>query len=470
GSMNLYLTELGKAHLANHDPAAALIATTSATNLHREQEFVKPQGFPSQGIWWRHVQALAANNKTEEIEPTLKIAYDLLLAEIKNLRDIGLRRNYLNKTPVNRELIPFWVKFGLEHGMPEDEIFSYLNIESNIREPFKRLAATSLRLNALHTVSEIQAFIVEEATELNGGERVMLILETEGQLRVVESTLPRGEQPEAVLDSIRPYLSGNRSVQLIKNREQSPAGAFSPGQTRIIAPLIAQNQVMGYLYTDMDMLYGELDETDRDMLGMLANQAAVALDNAHMLESLEQKVAERTEELKARIDELAILNSVGEAMAKTLDVRTVTHIVGDKLRDIFNVEVVSIRLFDEQSQMIHSAYTYDKEEGGYVEYLQPFQLGKGLTSRIIQTRQSLLLGSIDEQRANGAYFSPEQLAQSTGTWTQSWLGVPIVVNEKVLGVVNIADYDRNVFNASHLNLLQTLASNMGVAIANARLF
>ena len=76
------------------------------------------------------------------------------------------------------------------------------------------------------------------------------------------------------------------------------------------------------------------------MLGLLAGQAAVALENAQLVEGLEQEVAERTAELKARVDELAILNSVGEAMAQTLDVQTVTRIVGDKVRDIFKAEVV----------------------------------------------------------------------------------------------------------------------------------
>jgi hypothetical protein len=42
------------------------------------------------------------------------------------------------------------------------------------------------------------------------------------------------------------------------------------------------------------------------------------------------------EQLAQRNDELAILNSVGEAMAKTLDVKTVAKIVGDKLREIFH--------------------------------------------------------------------------------------------------------------------------------------
>src|SRR5260221_2009630 len=48
--------------------------------------------------------------------------------------------------------------------------------------------------------------------------------------------------------------------------------------------------------------------------------------------------------------------------------------------------------------------------------------------------------------------------------------MPIIVNEKVLGVVAIASYKQNAFSENDLRLLETLSSNMGVAIENARLF
>ena len=48
--------------------------------------------------------------------------------------------------------------------------------------------------------------------------------------------------------------------------------------------------------------------------------------------------------------------------------------------------------------------------------------------------------------------------------------VPIIVGDKVLGVVVVSSYKQNAFNENDLRLLQTLSSNMGVAIENARLF
>ena len=81
-----------------------------------------------------------------------------------------------------------------------------------------------------------------------------------------------------------------------------------------------------------------------------------------------------------------------------------------------------------------------------------------------------MLGTLEEEIANGAYFPPELMENYSGTLTQSWLGVPIIVNEKVLGIVFLGDYKPHAYNENHLNMLQTLSSNVGAAIENARLF
>jgi PAS domain S-box-containing protein len=173
---------------------------------------------------------------------------------------------------------------------------------------------------------------------------------------------------------------------------------------------------------------------------------------------------------ESRNAELAILNSIGAAVAKTLNVRDVTRNVGDRLREIFNAESVIIMLFDQQTNLIHIYYEYDRNEGGYLENLEPFPLGTGLSSKIIISRKPLLLGTLEEEIANGAFFPPEIVEKGSGLLSQSWLGVPILVGDQVLGLVVLSDLKKHAFNQSHLQFLQTLASNMGVGIANARLY
>jgi GAF domain-containing protein/CheY-like chemotaxis protein len=279
---------------------------------------------------------------------------------------------------------------------------------------------------------------------------------------------PMEPQPGGIFETIgkthQPFIintieESNKAGIKIKEGTDQP-------KCSINVPIISSDRVLGIISSEnfeREFAYGE---SEVRLLTTIAATLGAALENAHLF-SETQRLLKETEQ---RNDELAILNSVGEGMAKTLDVKTVTHIVGDKVRDIFAAEAVSIKLLDAQTNLIHTQYEYDKGEGGYLDYIPPIQLGVGLTSKVINSRKPLIYDSAEEMLASGGYFSAEQIDRSLGPVVESWLGVPIIVSDHVLGVVIIADYRKNVFNENHIRLLQTLSSNMGVAIENARLF
>ena len=459
------LTLLGQAYLAQGNLTAALKATSKAVGMHRDLNFPVVDDLPSQNIWWRHMLTLQANGKRTEARAALKAAYDFLLQGIASLQDLGLRRNYLNKVATNREIMQAWVRDGTKRKLPREHLFAHLNIESNPREPFKRLAETSLRLNALKTVSEIQTFLVEEATELSGGERVILVLERNGELDVVESLVPRGEQPEKILASIRRYISSartSRAVQLIIPKKS--------GLTRIIAPLIAQNQILGYLYMDMDSLYGIFDETDRDMFGMLANQAAIALENAGLLEGLEHKVRERTKELsisnadlEQRNAELKIINSIQQGISSNLEFQAIVDLVGDKLREVFQTANLVINWYDDKANLRHFLYVY---ENGKRVTVPPAKSSPAARKKFFRTGQPFVVNSVAESKRRKIAPVP-----GTDLFGKSLLYAPIIGSKKTLGLIGIEDYEHeNAFGESEIRLVTTVAASLGTALENARLF
>ncbi|HTR57033.1 MAG TPA: GAF domain-containing protein, partial [Casimicrobiaceae bacterium] len=366
GMESVVLSKLGEAELARDKKSAALQATRRATVSHREHSFAKPDRWTSQEIWWRHAQALSANKKNKQAHEALERAYGFLVDRIAHLRDEGLRRNYLNKIPFNREIIAAWLADGTKQKVPKQRLFAHLAVEADVREPFQRLADTGLRLNALHSAGEIQTFLVDEATELSGAERVLLVLERDGKRELAHSLMPKGEDGHQLLRAIDSHLvraSITRTVQLLHTPESAQAVRQ---RSRIVAPLIAQNALLGYLYVDMDGVYGRFDDTDRDMLGLLANQAAVALDNAQWSAGLEQKVEERTVELTAsnasleqRNAELAIINSIQAGLASKLDFHAIIDLVGDKLRDVFGGADLGITWYDENAHLLHYLYFYE---------------------------------------------------------------------------------------------------------------
>ncbi len=224
-------------------------------------------------------------------------------------------------------------------------------------------------------------------------------------------------------------------------------------------PLRAEGKTLGALFVHSHE--GGIRYTDAD-IGVLAD---VALHVATVLAHARALEAERL-----RTSELAILRSAGEAVASTLDVRAVTRVVGDRVREIFGVDSAMIMLLDDNTNLIHVLYEYDRNEGGYIDYVEPFPLGTGLSSRIITSGQPLLLSTLGEEIDAGAYFPPEIIAQGTGSLSQSWLGVPIVAKERVFGLLAVSDLRPHAFSESQLHLLQTLSATVGVGIENARLF
>ena len=234
--------------------------------------------------------------------------------------------------------------------------------------------------------------------------------------------------------------------------EAEMIGTFSDG---IASPLKTDGKTIGVLNLQSYKEEIKYSLQDIEVLNFVGQHISTALMRARALEETRQRNAE-----------LAILNSVGEAMAKTLDVKTMTRIVGDKVREIFRAEIVDIQLFDVQTKLIHSAYNFCGDQ--YYDSEPPWPLGEGMTSKVIISRQPLLLNNVEEMNEHGAITY--SAAPGGSGEAQSYLGVPIVVEDRVVGVVDVQSYKPNSFDENNLRLLQTLSSNMGVAIENARLF
>ncbi len=234
-------------------------------------------------------------------------------------------------------------------------------------------------------------------------------------------------------------------------------------KSRLDVPMIVGHEARGIISLQNVDRENAFTESDLRLLQTLANSMSVALENARLFDET-QRLLKETEQ---RASELAIINSVSEAMSKQLDAATITRIVGDKVTEIFHADATAILMLDAEGKMILPAFEWD--DGNYIENVEPFPVGTGLTSRVIQSRQPLVLGTAEEAAALGAYYPPEA-AEVNPTVTQSYLGAPLVVGNKVIGVVSAHTYAQNAYDQNSVRLLSTIASNMGVALENARLF
>ena len=90
-------------------------------------------------------------------------------------------------------------------------------------------------------------------------------------------------------------------------------------------------------------------ESDLRLLSTLAGSLSVALENARLVHETRQRNAE-----------LALINSVQDALAGELELQAIYDAVGDRIRDVFDAQVVDIGIYDESSGLVHFLYTIER--------------------------------------------------------------------------------------------------------------
>ena len=271
-------------------------------------------------------------------------------------------------------------------------------------------------------------------------------------------TMERGVRfPDEPMDLIgfrKQVVETGRSILInedLKNRSaelgQTDAIQGEPAKSAIYAPLLGGGRVTGVVsLQNLDREHA-FSQSDLDLLTTLAASLSVALDNARLIDETRQRAAE-----------LAIVNSVGQALAGQLDLDALFEQLGDQMRDTFDADLVYVALHDREREMIDFVYY---SEGGVRSENPPMQFGEGLTSQILQTRQPLLLN-------REAQFAGRT---AIGTPASSYLGVPILAGDEAIGVISVQDTALGGrFGEAESRLLATLAANVGVAIQNARLY
>jgi GAF domain-containing protein/DNA-binding response OmpR family regulator len=472
------LVNLAEMELLAGQPGVALRSSTRATELLRARQGRRGGGWWSPAsIWWQHARVLRASGRAAEAHEALATAYGLLVQDLQPLRDQGLRRCFVQRPGSHHPaLLAAWISQARAAGLAAERYTAHLAGGTSLQELMQRLVDSGLRLNEQTSSAALHTFLIEEVAELLGARRVLLVLETAAGPHIAGAQLPEGETAETLLQAITPWLDEARRTRQSTLRRgpesvdgpDGPQGVDALDQRGcLVAPLVAQQQLLGYVYADLEGIFGRFHEGDRDLLATLASQAAVALANLQTQEGLERQVAERTAEARAaqaaaeqRAAELAVINSVQQCLASELDLQAIVDVVGDKLREVFATGNLSISWFDEATWLATPAYFF--QDGKRLYGVQPFVPSR--SERHLRMLAERCAVSLDPAVPRGKPAAGTRVAQSD-------MRAPVVAGQRVIAVVNIDNYEReNAFDDADRRLLETVCATLGTALESARLF
>ncbi len=226
-----------------------------------------------------------------------------------------------------------------------------------------------------------------------------------------------------------------------------------PGRAWMGVPLNAGNVPMGIMVVSDFREEVAYSPEQLQIFAAIADQAASVLDKGRLYR-------ETTE----RARQLAVLNEVGSSITSTLDLRTVLTSIMSKAMELLNAEAGSLLLVDEQRDEL----VFEVTLGPAAPDLrgQRLPMNKGIVGAAAQTRQPQI---VNEAQQDARWL--RDVDKSTAYSTRALLAVPMIVKDKVTGVIELINKrGMDSFTEDDQNLLTAFAVNAAVAVDNARLF
>jgi signal transduction histidine kinase/CheY-like chemotaxis protein len=226
-------------------------------------------------------------------------------------------------------------------------------------------------------------------------------------------------------------------------------------------PILVEDRVIGFIGIDFDESY-DFTDSDLRLLETVATSIAGVLAVTSLLEQREQLLADS----QRRAGELAVINSIQQAVAAELDFQAIADLAGERLRELMNVDCLGIVWFERSSGLMHDLYSYEDGE----RYEQPPKVptpGAGFDT-ILRTRATIVHSTLEEQVATAPPGTPINVPGSNPN--ESIVTVGMIDAEGVCGMISIERPGPHAFSPAEVALLETITASVGVALANARLF
>jgi diguanylate cyclase (GGDEF)-like protein len=222
------------------------------------------------------------------------------------------------------------------------------------------------------------------------------------------------------------------------------------GQGLLGLSLRTKSSVRGFLILPQPQ-NGGFSAASLQLLATFAAQLALAVENFLVMN-----------EAHRRSEELRLLNQIGQAVSSTLNADELLHVLHQEVRKLLDARNFYIALCDEERGEI--SFELEMEDGVYLPKRRR-QPTNALTEFVLESGRPLLL------KHGSSEFRAEHGMSSTGPPSRCWLGVPILLHNRAIGVMAVQSTEREeAYDEAHVEVLKTLAAQAAIALENSRLF
>ena len=157
---------------------------------------------------------------------------------------------------------------------------------------------------------------------------------------------------------------------------------------------------------------------------------------------------------------LMLLHEVSRELTSILDRQELLRRIAERVKKIVDYDVFSVMLWNEQTQLLEGVFAMRCKESIAARLRVP--LHHGLTGTAAGERRVLRINDVTED--------PRYIRCETGVEARSELVVPLLLQDRLIGVLDFESAEPHAFTLEHERMLFTLGSYVAIALENARLY
>jgi HD-GYP domain-containing protein (c-di-GMP phosphodiesterase class II) len=235
---------------------------------------------------------------------------------------------------------------------------------------------------------------------------------------------------------------------------------------QIFIPLKSAGDLLGVIILGPKQSEQNFSNEEKQILLTLAQQTAVAVNNAQLYSVAQKELRERrkTEKrLQLQLNRLSALQNINIAITTNIDLQIPLYLLLDQVTDELQVDAADVLLLDEESQQL----VFVAGQGFNTDALKytKLEMGQGLAGKAAESAEVIHINNLKD-----GMTSLEQSPSLDDEGFVAYFGVPLITKGKVKGVLEIFHRSELFPTEDWTDFLETLTSETAVAVDNAQLF
>ena len=181
--------------------------------------------------------------------------------------------------------------------------------------------------------------------------------------------------------------------------------------------------------------------------------------------TLKQKTEElenKTKELSESYKNIQIISDIGQSITSTLNLKKILIRVYESINTLIDATSFGIGLYDDKTNEVHfKLYIEDSTE--IPEFSIPLTSKSSWATWCLLNRKEIMINDVENQYS--LYLKERK--NTIGKKMESLIYCPLIVEDKVLGVMTVQSINKNAYNKYNFDMVKALASYIAIAINNA---